>query len=66
MATHTTPERLTYNLREAAKALGISETHLRQLIKKGEVPARKFGRRVLIHRSAIDDLFKAPNANGAA
>ena len=41
---------------EAADLLGISYGHLRQLIRNGEIPSVKLGRRVKIPLAAIKSL----------
>jgi excisionase family DNA binding protein len=40
--------RIAFRPREAAKALGISHGHLYVLLARGEIPARKMGKRTLI------------------
>lgn len=37
------PEKLAYSVREASKALGISQSEVRRLIGAGELRARKAG-----------------------
>jgi excisionase family DNA binding protein len=40
--------RIAYRPREAAKALGISHAQLYILMARGEIPARKMGKRTLL------------------
>lgn len=40
--------RLGYSVGETAAVLGFSERHVRNLIDRGEIPAIRFGRRILI------------------
>lgn len=40
--------RLGYSVSEAAGALGFSTRHVRNLIDRGEIPATRFGRRIVV------------------
>jgi excisionase family DNA binding protein len=46
---------LTYSLRTAAVALGVSPDTVRLLVRRGELPVLRIGRRVLIGRQALAD-----------
>ena len=46
--------KLTYNVFEAAKKLGVSEPTLRADIKRGTIHSIKIGHRVLIPISALE------------
>jgi excisionase family DNA binding protein len=48
--------RLTLTIPEACQALGIGETMLRQMLRTGQLPILKIGRRVLIPRQAVEQL----------
>ena len=48
--------RLTLTIPEACHALGIGETMLRQMMRTGQLPILKIGRRVLIPRQAVEKL----------
>ena len=48
--------RLTLTIPEACHALGIGETMLRQMMRTGQLPILKIGRRVLIPRQAVEQL----------
>ena len=51
----------TYTAREAAELLGVGLTSLYAGVRRGEVPAIKIGRRVLIPRSRLDDMLGRAN-----
>lgn len=50
-------ERLTMTVPEAAAALGVSPRHLYDLVRSDEFPAVKLGRRIIIPRSAVDEVL---------
>jgi excisionase family DNA binding protein len=50
-------ERLTYKVKEAIEASGLSRTTLYGLIKTGKLAAVRVGRRVLIPREALHALL---------
>jgi len=52
-----TDERLTYNVREAAKLLGLSKNSAYQACLKGEIPHLKIGKRILIPRAQLERLL---------
>ena len=45
-----TPERITYSVKEAAAALGVSEWIVREEIRVGRIDSVRFGARILIPR----------------
>ena len=47
-------ERLTMTVPEVAVALGVSQRHVLNRIKAGDLPARRLGRRVLIPCDALE------------
>lgn len=49
------PEILAYSIASAARALGVSRSLIRSLIREGELSAIKVNRRTLILASEIDD-----------
>ena len=51
-----TPERLTYSVKEAAAALGVSEWMVREEIRVGCIDSVRFGARILIPRQALERL----------
>lgn len=52
-----TGERLTYNVREAARLLGLSKNSVYQGVFTGEIPHIKVGRRILIPRLALERML---------
>jgi excisionase family DNA binding protein len=55
------PGRLTWTVEEAAVALGVSRAFAYDAVRRGEIPAIKIGRRILIPRSALRDLLESPS-----
>ena len=51
-----TPERITYSVKEAAAALGVSEWMVREEIRIGRIDSVRFGARILIPRQALERL----------
>ena len=49
--------RLTYTVPEAAEMLGISRSSAYECVKRGELPAIALGRRIVITRSALEQLL---------
>jgi excisionase family DNA binding protein len=47
-------ERLTLSVVDAARACGISERTVRELIARGDLPVVRIGRRVLIVRTQLE------------
>ena len=56
-AATESPERLTWTVEEAAVALGVSRAFAYDAVRRGEIPAIKIGRRILIPRSALRELL---------
>ena len=53
-------ERRTYTVTEAAAVVGISRTSAYERVHAGELPALRFGRRIVIIRHALEELLDAP------
>ncbi len=53
-------ERATYSVDEVAQLLGIARTTAYESIHRGEIPAVRFGRRIVVLRHALDGLLDAP------
>ncbi len=53
---------LTFTVEEAAEMLGISRTFAYEAVRRGELPAIRIGRRLLVPRAALVRLL-APEAN---
>ena len=51
----------TYSVREAAQVLGLSHGAAYGAIYRGEIPALRFGRRIVVPKDALDDLLKNPS-----
>lgn len=52
-------ERLTYTVKELARAVGMSETYIREQIRAGVLPRiGGTGRKVLIPKTAVDEWMK--------
>ncbi len=48
-------EKIFLPVKEAAKALGLSEWYVYQGLRSGKIPGGKnFGRRVLVHRETLE------------
>ena len=54
-------EALLIGRHEAATVLGVSLRTLDYLIERGELPARRVGRRVLISRSELEKFARGGN-----
>lgn len=53
-------DRLTLTVDEAADLLGISLSLAYELVRLGELPSVRLGRRILIPRRAIYELVEEP------
>ncbi len=53
-------DRLTLTVDEAADLLGISRSLAYELVRIGELPSLRLGRRILIPRRAIYELVEDP------
>ena len=51
--------RSTYTVEEVARILGISRTTAYESVRRGEIRARRFGRRVVIPTIVVDQLLNA-------
>lgn len=58
----TVAEKVLYTKREAAGLLSISLRSLDYLIFNRQLPARRIGRRVLVHRDAIEQFARRDHA----
>jgi excisionase family DNA binding protein len=48
MQLNTATQRVAWSIAEIAEATGLSEGYLRNEVKRGALPIKKFGRRVLV------------------
>jgi excisionase family DNA binding protein len=53
---------LAFGVQEAADALGVSRELVKQLIRTGELPSVKLGRRRLISRKALEHFLGGGDA----
>jgi excisionase family DNA binding protein len=51
--------RLSFSKQEVARRLGVSKDSVDRAIRRGEIKAIRFGRRVLIPKSSLDRLLEA-------
>jgi excisionase family DNA binding protein len=49
--------RSTYTVEEVARILGISRTTAYECVRRGDIQARRFGRRVVVPTMVIDRLL---------
>lgn len=49
--------RMTVTVEEAATVLGISRAHAYVLVRAGELPSVRLGRRIVVPRRALDRLL---------
>lgn len=54
-------ERETYSVREVAKILGIGHNQAYSAIYRGEIPALRFGQRIVAPRMALRELLESPS-----
>lgn len=55
--------KLFLNIAETTELLGVSRWTIQRMIKRGELKAKKFGRRVIIARKDIDKMFSEEDQN---
>ncbi len=58
IARHDRSERLTLTVTEAAELLGISSDLAYELIGRGELPALRLGRRIVVPRVALEAIVE--------
>lgn len=64
MVSHQNDDRQTLTVCEAASLLGIGRNSAYEGVRRGEIPAVKVGRRLLIPRAALDALLRSPTTVG--
>lgn len=57
------PFQILFSVKQAACALGISVRTTQSLISTKALPARRIGRRVLIHRKDLEHFARADHAH---
>ncbi len=50
-------QKLTLNVNETSKLLGVARGSVYLAIERGEIPVLKLGKRLLIPRKALEDLL---------
>ena len=58
-------ERRTLTVGEAARALGISRALAYDLVRRGEIPSLRLGRRIVIPERVVDDLLDGATSESA-
>ena len=58
-------ERLTFNVSEAAAALGISRPKMYELLRSGEIPSFQIGTRRLISRAGLAEWVERQSGGAA-
>lgn len=53
-------DRLTLTVDEAAQVLGISRAFAYELVRRGEIPSLRLGRRIIIPRKLVEELLARP------
>lgn len=59
-------QRLTLSVEEAANVLGISRALAYELVRRGELPRLRLGRRVVVPRQALEDFIGAAHGREVA
>lgn len=54
---------LALSVIDAAKAIGMSERKMRQLIASGQLRSKRCGRRVLVTVRALEDFLAGPDVD---
>ena len=52
------PQRLTMTVEEASEALGISRSLAYELVRQGEIPSLRLGRRIVVPVRVLEDLVQ--------
>lgn len=55
-----TDERRTYTVPEVAELVGLSRSTAYECVRRGEIPARRFGRRIVVLRHELERLLVQP------
>lgn len=54
---------MLYSVKQTAKRLGISRTHLYSLFKSGDLDMVKLGRRTMVERDAVHRLIESKRSS---
>ncbi|HEX6236611.1 MAG TPA: helix-turn-helix domain-containing protein [Acidimicrobiales bacterium] len=60
------PQRLTMAVEEASEALGISCSLAYELVRRGEIPSLRLGRRIVVPVRALEDLVERAGGVGSS
>jgi excisionase family DNA binding protein len=67
MVTSPTLQPRTYSVTEVARIFGVTPSHVSRLCQRGEIPSIRLGGRLLIPRTAVDQILaSAADEQGAA
>jgi excisionase family DNA binding protein len=53
-------EKITLTAEEVSQIMGMSKRFVYELAQRGELPCRRFGKKVLFSRVAIEQLMEEP------
>jgi excisionase family DNA binding protein len=53
--------RVTYTVDEVSVLLGLSRSAVYEGIARGEIPAKRFGRRIVVVRSVLEAMLMEPD-----
>ena len=53
-------EKLCYTIPEAAELIGVSRNFGYELARRGEIPTRRFGKRIFVPRALFDKMLGVP------
>jgi excisionase family DNA binding protein len=56
------PQRLTMSVEDASEALGISRSLACELVRRGEIPSLRLGRRIVVPVRALEELVRQAGA----
>jgi excisionase family DNA binding protein len=56
------PQHLTMSVEEASEALGISRSLAYELVRRGEIPSLRLGRRIVVPVRALEELVRQAGA----
>jgi excisionase family DNA binding protein len=57
-----TIEKLTYDVKEAMEKIGLGRNAFYEAVKRGDIPSRRIGGKILIPKKAFDALFESEPA----
>ena len=53
-------DRRTYTVTEVAELVGIARSTAYECVRRGEIPSRRFGRRIVVLRHELESLLGQP------